>query len=121
MSSGGWTRLLVGGVVCCSLAACGGNDRKASTKSAIKIGSDVEYAPIEFFKEGTQEVQGVDYDLAQALGKVLAVKVTFINDTDFAGMITSLQNGRYDIVMSAMSDTKERQGKGVDFVDYLLP
>src|SRR4051812_17255240 len=26
----------------------------------IKIGSDIEYAPIEFYKEGTQETQGVD-------------------------------------------------------------
>ena len=30
----------------------------------LKVGSDIEYAPIEFFKEGTQQTQGVDFDLA---------------------------------------------------------
>lgn len=84
----------------------------------IKIGSDIEYAPIEFFKEGTQQTQGVDYDLAQALGQQLGVKMTFIDDTDFAGIIGALQSGRFDIIMSAMSDTAERRGKGVEFIDY---
>jgi polar amino acid transport system substrate-binding protein len=87
-------------------------------KREIKVGSDIEYAPIEFFKENTEEVQGLDYDLAQAMGAKLGVKMTFINDTDFAGIIGALQSGRYDIVMSAMNDTAERRGNGVDFIDY---
>jgi polar amino acid transport system substrate-binding protein len=118
MSRGGWTRLVVGVAVCCSLASCGSNDKKASTKSEIKVGSDIEYAPIEFFKEGTQEVQGVDYDLAQAIGHKLGVKMTFVNDTDFAGIIGALRAGRFDMIMSSMNDTAERRGKGVDFIDY---
>ena len=84
----------------------------------IRVGSDIEYPPIEFFKEGTDEVQGLDYDLGQAIGKKLGVKVEFINDTDFGNLITSLKNGRYDIVMSAMNDTEERRGNGADFIDY---
>jgi len=84
----------------------------------IKAGSDIEYAPIEFFKEGTQQTQGVDFDLAQAMGKKLGVKVTFIDDTDFAGIIGALQAGRFDVIMSAMNDNPDRRGKGVDFVDY---
>src|SRR5207302_4249035 len=64
------------------------------------------------------EIQGVDYDLAKALGDKLGVKITFINDTDFAGIIGALQSGRFDIIMSAMNDTVERRGKGVDFIDY---
>src|SRR5437660_4062351 len=84
----------------------------------IKIGSDIEYAPIEFFKEGTQQTQGVDFDLAQAMGKKLGVKMTFIDDTDFAGIIGALQSGRFDIIMSAMNDNAERRGKGIDFIDY---
>jgi polar amino acid transport system substrate-binding protein len=84
----------------------------------IKAGSDIEYAPIEFFKEGTQQTQGVDFDLAQAIGKKLGVKVTFIDDTDFAGIIGALQAGRFDVIISAMNDNPDRRGKGVDFVDY---
>ncbi len=38
-------------------------------------------------------------------------------NASFDGLITSLKSGRIDIVMSGMSDTKERQ-QNVDFVDY---
>src|SRR5919198_4171082 len=82
----------------------------------IKVGSDIAYAPVEFYKEGTQEVQGIDYDLGQALGQKLGVKVTFANTT-FDGIIPALKANRFDIIMSAMSDTPERQ-KEVDFIDY---
>ncbi len=84
----------------------------------IKVGSDIEYPPIEFYKEGTTEVQGVDYDLAQAMGKKLGVKFTFINDTDFAGIIGAMQAGRFDIIISAMNDTADRRKSGADFIDY---
>jgi polar amino acid transport system substrate-binding protein len=82
----------------------------------IKVGSDVAYAPIEFFKEGTQQVQGVDYDIGQALGSELGVKVTFVN-APFDGQPAALKAKRFDMVMSARTDTKTRQGE-VDFVDY---
>jgi polar amino acid transport system substrate-binding protein len=82
----------------------------------IKVGSDVGYAPIEFFKEGTQDIQGVDYDLGQALGSKLGVKVTFVN-SPFDGLIAALKAKRFDMIMSAMTDNKTRQAQ-VDFVDY---
>src|SRR5207247_2461029 len=84
----------------------------------INVGSDIEYAPIEFDKVGTTQVEGVDYDLAQAMGKKLGVTFHFINDTDFAGIIGALNAGRFDIIMSAMNDTAARRGHGVDFIDY---
>lgn len=84
----------------------------------IKVGSDIEYPPVEFFKEGTQTAQGIDIDIANALGEQLGVKFRFINDTNFAGIISALKAGRYDIVMSAMNDTEERRNSGVDFIDY---
>ncbi|NED09095.1 transporter substrate-binding domain-containing protein, partial [Streptomyces sp. SID6648] len=63
-----------------------------------------------------------------ALGKQLGVKFEFENGT-FDTLITGLRSKRYDIAMSAMTDTKDRQegidadtgkkvGQGVDFVDY---
>jgi polar amino acid transport system substrate-binding protein len=82
----------------------------------IRVGSDVSYAPIEFFKLGTQQVEGVDYDIGQALGAKLGVKVTFTNST-FDGLITALGANRFDMLMSAMTDNKKRQAS-VNFVDY---
>ena len=84
----------------------------------IKVGSDIAYPPVEFFKEGTEEAQGIDIDIANALGEQLGVGFRFINDSDFAGIISALKAGRYDIVMSAMNDTEERRGQGIDFIDY---
>src|SRR2546427_5657257 len=77
------------------------------TSKEIRVGSDVAYAPIEFFKEGTQQVQGVDYDIGQALGSKLGVKVTFVN-APFDGQPADLKAKRFDMVMSARTDTKTR-------------
>jgi polar amino acid transport system substrate-binding protein len=116
-------RALLGSAIVVALllgAACGGGGggKKATSAKVLRVGSDIEYAPIEFYKENGQDPQGLDIDLAQALGAKLGMSVTFVNDTDFAGIIGALRAGRFDIVMSAMNDTAERRGKGVDFIDY---
>ncbi|MGW2521281.1 ABC transporter substrate-binding protein [Streptomyces sp. NPDC001617] len=95
---------------------------------AIKVGSDIAYAPVEF-KDNSGNVVGLDPDLAAAMGKQLGVKFQFENGT-FDALLTGLRSNRYDIAMSAMTDNKNRQegvdpdtgkkvGEGVDFVDYL--
>ncbi|PWI10824.1 atrA protein [Streptomyces sp. NWU339] len=96
-------------------------------KGVIKVGSDIAYAPVEF-KDDSGKVVGIDPDLAAAMGKQLGVTFEFQNGT-FDTLIGGLASKRYDIAMSAMTDTKERQegidadtgkkvGAGVDFVDY---
>lgn len=96
-------------------------------KGVIKVGSDIAYAPVEF-KDSSGKTVGIDPDLADAMGKQLGVKFEFENGT-FDTLITGLRSDRYDIAMSAMTDTKDRQegvdsetgkkvGEGVDFVDY---
>ncbi|MFF3372882.1 ABC transporter substrate-binding protein [Streptomyces sp. NPDC002680] len=94
-------------------------------KGVITVGSDIAYAPVEF-KDDSGKTVGIDPDLADAMGKQLGVKFEFQNGT-FDTLITGLRSKRYDIAMSAMTDTKDRQegtengkkvGEGVDFVDY---
>ncbi|MCL7427331.1 ABC transporter substrate-binding protein [Streptomyces sp. NPDC057806] len=96
-------------------------------KGVIKVGSDIAYAPVEF-KDDSGKVVGIDPDIAAAMGKQLGVKFEFQNAT-FDTLIGGLASNRYDIAMSAMTDTKDRQegvdsdtgkkvGEGVDFVDY---
>jgi polar amino acid transport system substrate-binding protein len=82
----------------------------------LKVGSDVAYAPVEFFDTDNKTVIGIDPDIAKALEAQLGIKLTFQNAT-FDGLITSLRSKRLDLIMSAMSDTPERQ-KSIDFVDY---
>ncbi|MCG7525567.1 ABC transporter substrate-binding protein [Streptomyces sp. OfavH-34-F] len=97
------------------------------SKGVIRVGSDIAYPPVEF-KDKSGATVGIDPDLAAALGKELGVEFKFENGT-FDTLITGLRAKRYDIAMSAMTDTKERQngidpetqkkvGEGVDFIDY---
>ncbi|MEU1664555.1 ABC transporter substrate-binding protein [Streptomyces sparsogenes] len=101
--------------------------KKIQSAGVIKVGSDINYPPVEFKKDG--QVIGLDPDLAEAMGKVLGVKFEF-NNAGFDTLLTGLRAKRYDIAMSAMTDNKGRQegvnpdtgkkvGEGVDFVDYL--
>jgi polar amino acid transport system substrate-binding protein len=85
-------------------------------KGTVVVGSDVAYAPVEFFDADGKTVIGLDPDLGAALGKQLGITLKFENGT-FDGLITQLTSKRIDLVMSALSDTKERQKK-IDFVDY---
>lgn len=97
------------------------------SKGVIRVGSDIAYPPVEF-KDKSGETVGIDPDLGAALGKVLGVEFKFENGT-FDTLVTGLRAKRYDVAMSAMTDSKERQegidpetkkkvGEGVDFVDY---
>lgn len=92
----------------------------------ITVGSDIAYPPIEFMRDG--KAVGVDPDVAKALGRQLGVEFTFQNGK-FDQLIVGLQSNRFDVIMSAMSDTEDRQngidaqtgkkaGDGIDFVDY---
>jgi len=101
--------------------------KEIRNKGIIKVGSDIAYAPVEF-KDASGKTVGIDPDIADAMGKQLGVDFQFENGT-FDTLITGLRSGRYDIAMSAMTDTKDRQegidsdtgkkvGEGVDFVDY---
>lgn len=96
-------------------------------KGVIKVGSDIAYPPVEF-KDDSGKIIGIDPDLGAALGKQLGVTFEFQNGT-FDTLITGLRSKRYDLAMSAMTDTKDRQegidsetkkkvGEGVDFIDY---
>ncbi|MFJ7997919.1 ABC transporter substrate-binding protein [Streptomyces sp. NPDC096310] len=99
--------------------------KEIQSKGVVKVGSDIAYAPVEF-KDKNGAIAGIDPDIAAALGKQLGVKFAFENAT-FDTLVTGLRAKRYDIAMSAMTDTKDRQngvedgkkvGEGVDFVDY---
>ncbi|WP_296631874.1 ABC transporter substrate-binding protein [Rhodoluna sp.] len=87
----------------------------AEFKDGISIASDIPYAPMELFDENDNPT-GFDYDLSQAIGAKLGVKMSF-EDQDWDGIIPSLQSGAHDVIMSGMNDTAERQ-KVLDFVDY---
>ncbi|MDP9017624.1 MAG: ABC transporter substrate-binding protein [Candidatus Eremiobacteraeota bacterium] len=90
----------------------------AAKAATLRVGSDISYAPVEFYQGHAHRVAGLDFDLAQELAKHLGDSLSFTNH-DFNGIVPALQAGTFDIVMSAMSDTRQRE-KQIDFVDYFL-
>lgn len=89
-----------------------------AAQRTLRVGSDISYAPLEFYSSGSKRVEGFDYDLAQALAAKMDARVTFANH-DFNDLLRALDAGTYDVVISAMNDTRERT-KHADFVDYFL-
>ncbi|HUS82986.1 MAG TPA: ABC transporter substrate-binding protein [Dehalococcoidia bacterium] len=138
MQSRRWFRLICIGAALCAalilLAACGGDEEEESKSTpdgsattapaavpeledgVLDVGSDIAYAPIEFFEEGTQNPDGLDIDLAKALAEELGVSAKFTN-TGFDGIIGGLTAQRFDILISAMTVTDERSQQ-IDFIPY---
>ncbi len=83
----------------------------------LSVGSEIAYAPFEFFQEGTEIPDGLDIDLAEAIAAALGVEVEFIN-TGFDGLIPALQTAEFDILVSAMTIRPDREEQ-IDFVPYI--
>ena len=71
----------------------------------LRIGCEAAYVPFTYRLEG--KIVGYDVELAELMCKSLGVKANFI-DTAWAGVIPSLYAKKFDVIMSAMSYTKER-------------
>jgi polar amino acid transport system substrate-binding protein len=86
------------------------------SKGKLVVAADATYAPNEFVGTDGKTVEGMDADLAKALGQVLGLDVEMVN-AGFDTIIPGLQSGKYDLGLSSFTDTKARE-KVVDFVDY---
>jgi polar amino acid transport system substrate-binding protein len=102
--------------------------QRVRTAREIRVGSDVSYAPVEFYDafapdvldrpvgEPEPQVRGIDPDLATELGRQLGVRFTFVN-TPFDELIPSLRDGKFDVIISSMTATPER-AKQISFLEY---
>jgi polar amino acid transport system substrate-binding protein len=101
-------------------AACGGNDKTdapaKTSKGTLTVGTDASYPPIEFMGADGKTVEGLDADLAKALGAKLNMNVRVVHAT-FDSILPGLTTKKYDVGMSGFTDTKERE-ETVDFVTY---
>ncbi|MFZ1339719.1 MAG: ABC transporter substrate-binding protein [Paracoccaceae bacterium] len=84
----------------------------------INVASNVEYPPFEYYDADNTTIIGLDKDFADAIGQKLGVTLEFSN-MGFDAIIPALAANRFDMAMSAMTDTEERRQK-VDFVDYFV-
>lgn len=84
-------------------------------RGELVVGLEAAFVPYEYFDNG--KIVGYDCDIAQAIAGQLGVKVRFI-DTDWAGIIPALYARKFDVVMSAMTITKDRAEKVLFSIPY---
>jgi len=84
-------------------------------KGKLVFATDPTDPPFQFFSAGNDLI-GAEIDLANAVGKILGVKVEFVS-SGFSAIIPGVEAGRFDASVSAFASTTARQ-KIVDFVTY---
>nr|WP_261989308.1 ABC transporter substrate-binding protein [Streptomyces sp. uw30] len=89
--------------------------RKAGT---LRVGSSIGFPPGAYYPGGTDKAPaGQDIDLADAVAKVLGVKLER-QDASFETILPALGSGKYDFGTGNFGVTSERL-KTIDFVTYI--
>jgi polar amino acid transport system substrate-binding protein len=112
-------RLLALSLLCATstLAAAAELPASIAAKGSITVAVVPNYPPLEFRDPATDALTGFDVELGEAIAHKLGVKLVW-QETSFDQMITAMNTGRVDIVLSGMSDLATRH-EAASFVDYL--
>ena len=107
-------------------AGCGGGSDTGTGAGGggggekLTVGSDVPYPPFEEFGKTKTEFKGFDVELVEAIAKKIGRTPEF-QDTSFDTIFRDLAQGKFEMVASATTITKERE-ESVDFTNpYYLP
>ena len=84
-------------------------------RGTLVVGMEVAYVPYEFFKDG--KIIGYDPDIIDHIVGKLGVKAQLV-DTAWNGIIPALYAKKFDVVVSAMTITKERADKVLFSMPY---
>ncbi|WP_043744305.1 ABC transporter substrate-binding protein [Paramagnetospirillum magneticum] len=91
-------------------AAPGGKLAKIRQAGELRVCIWPDYYSISYRNTRTGNLEGIDIDMAQELGKDLGVQVRFV-DSSFKTMIDDLLSDKCDISMHAVAITPARQEK----------
>lgn len=100
-----------------TLAAAQTLPKEIADSKTIKIAVNSGYVPMEMRDPATGDLTGFDVDLANAMAKILGVKLEW-QDGSFAQLMPALQSHRVDMIISGMSDLPARR-ESFDFIDYV--
>lgn len=84
----------------------------AETQKPLTVAMELAYPPFET-KDSTGAPSGISVDFAKAFGESIGREVNIVN-TQWDGLIPSLQTGKVDMIVSSMTITEDRS-KVVDF------
>lgn len=102
----------------CVVAAVGAQELPDRVKKAGKLVAAMQpnYPPIVYKDPATNQLQGFDIELGEAIAKELGVKIEW-QETAFAQVFSSIATGRVDMAMIGISDLPARRDN-VDFINY---
>jgi polar amino acid transport system substrate-binding protein len=106
----------------CGLVACAGQEGGRAQPlglviaGTLSVAGDTTNPPQEFIDPHTSQPAGFDVDLITAIARRLGLKVQVLS-TKPDLLISDLQYGRYDVAMSAIPITPDRQSR-VNFIPY---
>ena len=83
-------------------------------RGELRVGFDAGYMPFEMTDKNGQFI-GFDIDIAKEMAKAMGVKFVPVN-TEFDGIIPALMTDKFDIILSGMTITQERNLK-ISFSD----
>jgi His/Glu/Gln/Arg/opine family amino acid ABC transporter permease subunit len=102
------TRLLVAALLITAFPSALAGDtalERIRRSGQLRIGIDATYPPFGSVEGG--EFSGFDVDLGRAVARELGAQPMFVN-AGFDGIFPALQNGTFDVVISAVTITPER-------------
>lgn len=117
------SRWLLGAVLAIFAGAAGAADQDLWDKSTLnaivkrgelRVGLETGYIPFEM-RDKRGDIIGFDVDIARLMARSMGVKVRFVN-TQWDGIIPALLTDKFDILMSGMTITPERNLQ-VNFAD----
>ncbi|MFD9888415.1 substrate-binding periplasmic protein [Amycolatopsis sp. NPDC059027] len=95
------------GALALSLAACGSSSGASGTdKKTLRVGTLSDAPPSIYLQNGT--FTGYDNELLRDIAKREGFEVEFVG-TEFAGLLASVANGKFDIGSSTISTTDARK------------
>jgi polar amino acid transport system substrate-binding protein len=89
---------------------------KFRAAGVIKTASSIGFAPYEFYAANNRTYEGLDIDLLAALQSVMGIQLQ-ATDVPFPSIVPSLKDGRYDMAMSAFTETPEDEQQ-LNLVSY---
>ena len=124
MKKNKWLLALMTMLIVAVLAACGesgdkkgdetGSAGEGGLKKTLVVGTSADYAPFEYVDTAkSDEIIGFDIELIKIAAEKLGYKVE-VKNMDFNSLIPALQAKQFDVVISGVTPTEDRD-KVVDF------
>ena len=99
------------GMAVLAAAGCGG-----SSSETLVMATNAEFPPYEYYDDATQEIVGIDVEIAQAIADKLGRELK-IEDMAFDSIVTAVSTGKADIGVAGMTIDADR----LEFVDFSDP